>query len=96
MTYQYNFDSTNTSTIECAVDGKWTEWKDWEPCSVSCGGGNQLSRRSCTNPTPAYGVADCEGDSVRSRSCNENGCPGKYHKKKTVIPISYHLYIWKF
>ena len=76
-----NTTSTNTSTIECAVDGKWTEWRDWEPCSVSCGGGIQMSRRSCANPAPAFGGADCEGDSVRSRSCNKNGCPGKYHKE---------------
>ena len=40
-----------------------------------------MSRRSCTNPAPAFGGADCEGDSVRSRSCNQNGCPGKYHKQ---------------
>ncbi|KAJ7370527.1 Hemicentin-1 [Desmophyllum pertusum] len=63
------------NTIECAVDGLWTEWRDWEPCSVSCGGGIQTSRRSCTNPEPAFGGADCEGDSVRSQSCNKKGCP---------------------
>ncbi|XP_078378151.1 SCO-spondin-like isoform X3 [Oculina patagonica] len=59
----------------CPIDGKWTKWRAWEPCSVTCGGGTQMSRRSCTNPAPAFGGADCEGDSVRSRSCNENGCP---------------------
>ena len=71
---------TNTSITEYAVDGKWTEWREWESCSVSCGGGSQMSRRSCTNPAPAFGGADCEGASLRSRSCNENGCPGKYPK----------------
>lgn len=59
----------------CPIDGRWTKWGAWEPCPVSCGGGIQLSKRSCTNPAPAFGGDDCEGDSVRSRSCNERGCP---------------------
>ena len=63
--------------IKCTVDGKWTVWKSWEPCSVTCGGGVQMSGRTCTNPAPAFGGADCEGVSERSRSCNERGCPGK-------------------
>lgn len=61
-----------------AVDGRWTRWGTWEPCPVSCGGGIQLSKRSCTNPAPAFGGDNCEGESVRSRSCNERGCPGKF------------------
>lgn len=68
---------TNITSIQCTVDGKWTAWKAWEPCPVTCGGGVQKSQRTCTNPAPAFGGADCEEDSERSRSCNENGCPGK-------------------
>lgn len=59
----------------CPIDGRWTRWGTWEPCPVSCGGGIQLSKRSCTNPAPAFGGDDCEGESVRLRSCNERGCP---------------------
>ena len=40
-----------------------------------------MSNRSCTNPSPAFGGADCDGDSLRSRSCNEKECPGKYVKQ---------------
>ncbi|PFX32412.1 Hemicentin-1 [Stylophora pistillata] len=67
--------SRSCNEEECPVDGRWTKWGAWEPCPVSCGGGIQLSKRSCTNPAPAFGGDDCEGDSVRSRSCNERGCP---------------------
>lgn len=59
----------------CPIDGKYTEWKPWQSCSVTCGGGVQKSYRTCTNPAPAFGGADCEGISEQSRRCNENGCP---------------------
>ncbi|XP_029187797.2 A disintegrin and metalloproteinase with thrombospondin motifs adt-1-like isoform X2 [Acropora millepora] len=59
----------------CPIDGKWTTWKAWEQCSLTCGGGIQKSYRTCTNPEPAFGGADCEGDNERSRTCNENPCP---------------------
>ncbi len=59
-------------------------WSDWSACSVECGGGTQT--RTCTNPTPANGGADCSeldgGNS--SRSCNTQACltggsyPGGY------------------
>ena len=28
----------------------------------------------CTNPAPANGGADCEGDSSETRKCNTNAC----------------------
>ncbi|XP_078378155.1 SCO-spondin-like isoform X7 [Oculina patagonica] len=68
-------DVRSCNELPCPIDGKWGEWRAWEPCSVSCGGGTQMSRRTCTDPAPAHGGADCEGVSVRSRSCNEKGCP---------------------
>ena len=49
------------------VDGGWT---GWSLCSVSCGGGTQT--RSCTNPAPSCGGADCVGSS--SQLCNTQSC----------------------
>ena len=53
-----------------SVAGGWT---DWGVCSKTCGTGTQT--RTCTNPTPANGGADCTG--VLVQDCNTQGCPGK-------------------
>lgn len=62
--------------IPCEVDGNWTDWKAWEKCPVTCGGGIQSRRRTCSNPPPSNGGKDCEGSGVATRSCNELPCPG--------------------
>ena len=48
-------------------------WSTWGVCSKTCDTGTQT--RTCTNPTPANGGADCSGESVRD--CNTQQCPGK-------------------
>ena len=49
------------------VDGGWS---DWGACSADCGGGTQT--RTCTNPAPANGGADCQGSA--QQSCNTQAC----------------------
>ncbi|KAL5268608.1 hypothetical protein ACHWQZ_G002453 [Mnemiopsis leidyi] len=60
---------------ECPVDGGYSDFGDWSECSAECGGGTQTGSRTCTNPAPANGGADCEGDSTETRECNTQGCP---------------------
>ncbi len=55
-----------------AVDGGWSSWSGWSACSVSCGGGTQT--RTCTNPVPLCGGADCAGASTETQSCNTQSC----------------------
>ena len=46
-------------------------WSGWSACSTSCGSGVQT--RSCTNPAPSCGGANCSGSN--SQSCSScNGC----------------------
>ena len=52
------------------VDGGWSAFGD---CSKTCGGGVQI--RTCTNPAPANGGADCQGEATQT--CNLVACPGK-------------------
>ncbi|XP_068790174.1 SCO-spondin-like [Struthio camelus] len=57
----------------CPEEEPWGEWAPWGPCSVSCGGGEQLRSRLCRRP-------GCQGLAVQSKACNiqvcrEAGCP---------------------
>ena len=70
------------------MDGNWTEWRAWGPCSLTCGGGSQDRTRSCTNPPPAFGGANCVGKRKEFRVCNNIPCPG-------VIKSIFIFYIQK-
>ena len=67
----------NLRSIE-PVDGGWTDFGDWSECSAECGGGNQPSSRTCSNPAPAHGGADCQGDAEETQECNTQACPGNF------------------
>lgn len=49
------------------VDGGWS---DFSACTVTCDGGNQT--RTCTNPAPSNGGANCDG--TDSQACNTDAC----------------------
>ncbi|XP_046598676.1 A disintegrin and metalloproteinase with thrombospondin motifs 3-like [Neodiprion lecontei] len=55
-------------------DGGWSGWGPWGKCSRSCGVGVQFRSRKCSDPTPAYGGADCEGDSEEFKICEIIQC----------------------
>ncbi|XP_078312841.1 properdin-like [Crassostrea virginica] len=57
----------------CPIDGAWSDWSSWSPCSNSCGEGQETRTRTCTNPAPEHGGKDCPGDSKETRACI--GCP---------------------
>ena len=63
--------SCNTSG--CAVDGRWS---NWSPCRCTTSKTDSatagIQYRSCTNPAPSGGGAQCSGAS--SQSCNTSGC----------------------
>lgn len=61
----------------CAVDGGWTEWTEWTDCSVTCGNGTRYRNRSCTNPAPAHGGSDCEGEREEVKNCFPRHCPSE-------------------
>ena len=60
----------------CPTDGGWSEYGEWSNCSAACGEGTQTRSRTCTNPAPAHGGEECEGDTDQTETCYLNPCPG--------------------
>ncbi|XP_058823570.1 hemicentin-1-like [Topomyia yanbarensis] len=58
----------------CPVDGEWTPWTKWTPCSESCGFGRSLRWRSCANPAPRNGGLPCKGSESDIKICKEGEC----------------------
>lgn len=59
----------------CAVDGNYTDWGPWSPCSETCENGTQIRSRNCSNPPPAFGGNDCIGPANETRECTDGPCP---------------------
>ena len=60
------------------VDGAWSTWGEWDACTVTCGGaGTQTRTRTCDNPAPVNGGAQCTGESTENQACDMGACPSK-------------------
>jgi Thrombospondin type 1 domain. len=46
-----------------------------ETCSATCGGGTRYEFKTCTNPSPQNGGADCSGSGIQTLDCNTQACP---------------------
>ncbi|CAF0819035.1 unnamed protein product, partial [Rotaria sordida] len=58
----------------CPVDGKYTPWSEWSPCTVECGSGIRKRSRTCTDPSPSCKGKLCEGPSIDTEVCNTKPC----------------------
>ncbi|PIK39695.1 hypothetical protein BSL78_23469 [Apostichopus japonicus] len=63
------------SCLADPVDGGWSEFSEWGQCSVTCEEGRQTRTRTCTDPPPAHGGADCVGRATEEAICLEGPCP---------------------
>ena len=41
---------------------------------MACGGGTQTQTRTCSDPAPANGGQECEGEDVKTRECKTSSC----------------------
>nr|XP_002719931.2 properdin [Oryctolagus cuniculus] len=54
----------------CPVAGGWGPWGPVSSCSVTCGLGKTLEKRTCDHPVPQHGGPFCTGDATRTHICN--------------------------
>ncbi|XP_066993605.2 hemicentin-1 isoform X2 [Anabrus simplex] len=59
----------------CPINGAWSEWSDWKACSGPCSNSTRHRTRQCSEPSPAFGGADCEGYKAQYIPCTQKGCP---------------------
>ena len=67
------------------VDGGWSQWNEWDSCSLTCGGGTQVRSRVCDRPKPKNGGKKCttEGSvAMDTQTCNSDSCPGNLMRNK--------------
>ena len=59
----------------CPVNGEWSTWLKWQPCSVTCGEGVQTRYRKCDLKVPKHG-GTCPGLASESKACTvDTACP---------------------
>ena len=62
--------------VPCPIAGGWSAWIVVDSCNVDCGMGTGKRIRKCNNPSPRYGGADCEGESMEIFKCDTGiQCP---------------------
>ena len=72
-----NLSEDCTLVQNCPIDGSWTEFGAFGPCSVTCGDGIQVRSRTCTNPAPEHGGLPCVGDIQETQACSTGvACEG--------------------
>ena len=59
------------------INGGWSAYGDWSECSLTCGAGQQERFRTCTNPPPSNGGAQCSGSDKETRPCDNGPCKGR-------------------
>lgn len=77
---------------KCLMDGGWSGWSQWVPCSQTCGAGRRTRTRSCTRPAPAGEGLPCPGPKTEVTSCYLIPCEVYSHKVTILNGESYLQY----
>ena len=74
------------------VNGGYSPWQEWSPCSETCGNGQQNRMRMCNNPAPSNGGTDCIaiglGQPTETKACYIQVCPGRTFILFAIYSIS--------
>ena len=70
------------------VDGGYSMWSEFGPCSRTCGVGYQKRKRTCTSPSPEHGGKDCFqfGSTEDVKECATDPCPSKFNSLHNASP----------
>ena len=71
-----NSAAVSVGTQPVIINGVWSAWSSWSACSVTACGqtGTQTHTRTCTNPAPANGGANCSGSTSETQVCSTDAC----------------------
>ncbi|KAG0445352.1 hypothetical protein HPB47_016362 [Ixodes persulcatus] len=58
----------------CPIDGGWGPWSELI-CSRTCDSGLGKRTRTCNNPSPQFGGAECQGSEWDMAKCQGEPCP---------------------
>ena len=86
-----DFEEQQCNTAPCPINGQWSDWGPWSPCSSTCGEGVQERTRLCDNPRPANGGEYCKGHSKIVKTCV--GSPGAACPSKIFLESNIAFYI---
>ncbi|KAG5268284.1 hypothetical protein AALO_G00210820 [Alosa alosa] len=64
----------NCTDHDCSVDGHWSDWSGWSPCSVSCGPGLRSRYRFCSSPERTGRGLPCLGPQRQDQVCVSAPC----------------------
>merc|ERR1712203_1196081 len=70
-----NTETERCNENPCPINGAFSAWDDWTPCTAQCGGGDQTRTRRCDSPAPQHGGEDCVGELTECQRCNTDLCP---------------------
>lgn len=68
---RWNGSACELTTVNPPINGGWSSWSPWSLCS----GGSQTRTRTCTNPAPSNGGADCVGAAMEGQTCELTPIP---------------------
>ena len=78
----------NCNQQPCPVHCQF-DWKDWTPCTKTCGFGTQKRQMHIVRQ-PLYGGEACPPETTSSRVCGTAMCPNPYSQAPTPMPAEPH------
>ena len=69
------------SNLTSVIWSAWNAWSRWTQCSITCGAGEQLRRRTCKESDDVRSPS-CSGETVQIKECKKHKCPAPVAGKK--------------